>query len=82
MMMALNIREAQSKLPHLIDEAITHHEKITISGLRGNAVLISESDWLEVSRYYVPISHGAAFLQPLTLSQSSVLDDKDFDCYW
>lgn len=43
--MTLNITEARSKLYRLVDETIASHEPITITGKRGNAVLISEEDW-------------------------------------
>jgi prevent-host-death family protein len=37
--------EAPANLYRLIDETATNHEPITITGKRGNAVLISEEDW-------------------------------------
>ena len=37
--------EARSKLYSLIDETENSHEPIVITGKRGNAVLVSESDW-------------------------------------
>ncbi len=37
--------QARSKLYALIDDANASHEPIQITGKRGNAVLISESDW-------------------------------------
>jgi len=44
-MTILNATEARSKLYKLIDEAAETHEPIVITGKRGNAVLLSESDW-------------------------------------
>lgn len=44
-MATLTATEARKKLYRLIDEAATTHEPITITGKRGNAILISESDW-------------------------------------
>ena len=44
-MTTLNATEARSKLYRLIDEATQTHEPITITGKRGNAVLIAERDW-------------------------------------
>lgn len=44
-MTILNATEARSKLYNLIDEAAETHEPIVITGKRGNAVLLSESDW-------------------------------------
>lgn len=37
--------EARANLFKLIDEAVSSHAPITITGKRGNAVLISEEDW-------------------------------------
>ncbi len=37
--------DARSKLYRLIDEVTSSHNPITITGKRGNAVLISEEDW-------------------------------------
>jgi len=53
----LNVTEARSKLYSLIDETILTHEPITITGKRGNAVLISENDWeaIEETLYLVSI---------------------------
>ena len=44
-MTTVNATEARSKLYRLIDEAAQSHEPITITGRRGNAVLIAEQDW-------------------------------------
>jgi len=41
----LNVTQARSQLYSLIDEATENHQPITITGKRGNAVLISEEDW-------------------------------------
>lgn len=37
--------QARSKLYKLIADAATSHRPITITGKRGNAVLLSEEDW-------------------------------------
>ncbi|OGR14860.1 MAG: antitoxin [Desulfobacterales bacterium RIFOXYA12_FULL_46_15] len=44
-MATLSATEARKKLYRLIDETSTTHEPIMITGKRGNAVLVSESDW-------------------------------------
>ena len=44
-MSTLNATDARSKLYALIDEAAETHKPITITGKRGNAVLLSEEDW-------------------------------------
>ena len=47
-MPTLTATEARSKLYRLIDEAVTCHEPIVITGKRGSAVLISEDDWRSI----------------------------------
>ena len=44
-MNTLSATEARSNLYRLIDETIHTHKPVTITGKRGNAVLISEPDW-------------------------------------
>lgn len=44
-MTTFNATEARSKLYSLIDEATSTHKPITITGKRGNAVLLAEDDW-------------------------------------
>lgn len=44
-MKSVNATNAREKLYTLINEANLSHEPIQILGKRGNAVLISESDW-------------------------------------
>ena len=44
-MATLTVTEARKKLYRLIDETALTHEPITITGKRGNAILLSESDW-------------------------------------
>ena len=40
-----NATDARTKLDNLIDETTSTHKPITITGKRGNAVLLSEDDW-------------------------------------
>ena len=47
-MPVINVTDARDKLYRLIDEVRESHEPVTISGKRGNAVLISEEDWRAV----------------------------------
>lgn len=44
-MTSLNVTEARASLYRLIDETTASHQPIVITGKRGNAVLLSESDW-------------------------------------
>jgi antitoxin YefM len=47
-MTTLTASEARANLYRLIDEAAESHKPITISGKRGNAVLISAEDWAAI----------------------------------
>jgi len=44
-MTTVTATEARTKLYKLIDETASGHLPITITGKRGNAVLLSEDDW-------------------------------------
>lgn len=44
-MSTFNTTEARTKLYSLIDETTATHKPITITGKRGNAVLLAEEDW-------------------------------------
>ncbi len=57
-MATLSATEARKNLYRLIDETSSTHEPITITGKRGNAVLLSESDWraIQETMFLVNIS--------------------------
>lgn len=44
----LPIDEAQTHLPELIETVGRSHQPVVIQGRSGNAVLLSESDWLAI----------------------------------
>ena len=44
-MTTVNVTEARTNLYKLIDDASSSHEPVVITGKRGNAVLVAESDW-------------------------------------
>ncbi|MBK1883971.1 type II toxin-antitoxin system Phd/YefM family antitoxin [Luteolibacter pohnpeiensis] len=44
-MKTISATAARSDLYRVIDVAISDHEPVQITGKRGNAVLIAESDW-------------------------------------
>ena len=56
-MATVTATEARSKLYSLIDEAESSHEPVVITGKRGNAVLISESDWNAIIRNAISTFH-------------------------
>ena len=48
-MTPMTATEARSRLYQIIDQANESHEPILITGKRGNAVLLSESDWKAIA---------------------------------
>ena len=42
---SIRVSEARDRLYRLVDEAVSSHEPIVITGKRGSAVLIAEDDW-------------------------------------
>ena len=47
-MTTLTASEARANLYRLIDDAASSHQPVTITGKRGNAVLIAEEDWTAI----------------------------------
>jgi prevent-host-death family protein len=47
-MASIKATDARSRIYRLIDEVNETHEPLVITGKRGNAVLISEEDWMAV----------------------------------
>ena len=48
-MITLDVKEASDKLPALVENAITKHEPVLISGKNNNAILVAESDWRAIN---------------------------------
>lgn len=57
-MPTLTATKARANFYHLVDNVIASHEPVLITGKRGNAVLISESDWraIEETLYLLGIA--------------------------
>ena len=45
LMKTITATSARNELYRLIDSTLSEHEPVQITGKRGNAVLVSESDW-------------------------------------
>jgi len=52
-MSTLNVTDARAKLYALIEETVETHKPITITGKRGNAVLLSEATGMPLMRLYI-----------------------------
>ena len=44
-MITVDVKEAFDTLPALVEDTITKHEPVLISGKNNNAILMAESDW-------------------------------------
>ncbi len=45
----ITVTGARAKLYKLVDDTVSSHEPVVIKGKRGNAVLLSKSDWNAIS---------------------------------
>ncbi|MCL4163962.1 UNVERIFIED_CONTAM: hypothetical protein GTU68_053086 [Idotea baltica] len=80
-MTTLNATEARSKLYKLIDEAQSTHQPITITGKRGNAVLLSEDDWRSVEETLFLLS-VPGMRESIREGMAEKLDDLDTSVDW
>lgn len=57
-MKTITATSARNELYRLIDATVEEHEPVHITGKRGNAVLVSESDWraIQETLYLVSIA--------------------------
>lgn len=63
--------QARAKLYRLIDDTAASHQPVTITGKRGNAVLISEEDWKAVQE--------TLYLRSVPGMRESIKEGMDFD---
>ena len=80
-MTTVNATEARSKLYRLIDEAAQSHEPITITGRRGNAVLIAEQDWNAINETLFLLSIPG-MRESIREGMESCLEDCGSDLDW
>jgi len=75
-MKTIAVTKAREQLYKLIDETRNSGEAVTITGKRGNAVLISEDDWRAIQETLYLIS-----IPGMRESIREGLDTKIQDCY-
>ena len=80
-MSTVNATDARSKLYALIDETAKTHRPITITGKRGNAVLLAEEDWNAINEtlYLVSIP---AMRESIREGLEADLDECSEDLDW
>ena len=80
-MTTFNATEARAKLYSLIDEAAATHQPITITGKRGNAVLLSEEDWNAINETLFLLSIPG-MRESIREGMDSKLDDASKKLSW
>ena len=73
-----NATDARTKLDNLIDETTSTHKPITITGKRGNAVLLSEDDWNAINETVFLLSIPG-MRESIREGMDSALDDASTD---
>ena len=80
-MTTLNATEARTNLYRLIDEATQTHKPITITGKRGNAVLLAEEDWNAINETLYLLSMPG-MRESIREGMESRLEDCDTELDW
>ena len=80
-MSVFNATEARSKLYALIDETTETHQPITITGKRGNAVLLAEEDWKAINETLHLLS-VPGMRESIRGGMATDLNDCDSDLDW
>lgn len=80
-MTTLNATEARTNLYRLIDEATRTHEPITITGKRGNAVLLAEEDWNAINETLYLLSMPG-MRESIREGMEASLEDCDTELDW
>ena len=81
LMASLSATEARKRLYALIDEVAASHEPVQITGKRGNAVLLSESDWKAIQETLHLVSIPGmreSILEGLALPVEELSDQPDW----
>jgi len=82
-MSTVNATDARSKLYALIDETAKTHRPITITGKRGNAVLLAEEDWNAINETLYLVSIPAmreSIREGLEADLDECSEDLDWNC--
>jgi len=81
-MKTISVTKARKNLYSLLDEANNLCEPIQITGKRGNAVLISESDWRSIQEtlYLLPIPNmRESIIEGLNTPVDECLEELDWE---
>lgn len=80
-MTAISATNARANLYQLIDQVNNNAEPLTITGKRGNAVLISEEDWKEIQET-LHLSSIPGMVQSILAAKNEPLSEGSSDLDW
>lgn len=80
-MTAISATNARAHLYQLIDQVNNNAEPLTITGKRGNAVLISEEDWKAIQET-LHLSSIPGMVQSILSAKNEPLSEGSSDLHW
>ena len=80
-MTTVNVTEARANLYKLIDDASVSHEPVVITGKRGNAVLLAESDWNAINETLYLLS-GPGMRESILEGMRENIEDTSTELEW
>lgn len=80
-MTAISATNARTHLYQLIDQVNNNAEPLTITGKRGNAVLISEEDWKAIQET-LHLSSIPGMVQSILTAKNEPLSEGSSDLHW
>ena len=80
-MSAVSASEARANLYRLMDEVAQSHDPLLITGKRGNAVLLSETDWNAIQETLYLLS-VPGMRESIVEGMDTALDECDEDLDW
>ncbi|MBN9106294.1 MAG: type II toxin-antitoxin system Phd/YefM family antitoxin [Propionibacteriaceae bacterium] len=80
-MTAVSATTARTKLYRLIDQVNEESEPLTITGQRGNAVLVGEDDWRAIQETLF-LANVPGFTESIRQARAAGLDDGSEELDW
>jgi prevent-host-death family protein len=80
-MTAVSATTARTKLYRLIDQVNEESEPLTITGQRGNAVLVGEDDWRAIQETLF-LANVPGFAESIRQARAAGLDDGSEELDW
>ena len=80
-MTAVSVTTARAKLYRLIDQVNQESEPLTITGQRGNAVLVGEDDWRAIQETLF-LANVPRFTESIRQARAEGLDEGSEELDW